>query len=120
MLAISIERTQREPPLEQPADPVWVNESNILHSKGYQALRRWFLGLSPGGQLRANTWMRTQLKGVAKMKAITELEGGEFSYADLKMDLRVPGERALPPLPDEGSPSDSAAAEDKQAQEQEP
>ena len=66
-----------------PADGVIVDSELVTKSKGFRALRAWFVGLSPGGKDRAIRWMTTHLDGVAKLEAKLKAEGSDLDYADL-------------------------------------
>ena len=127
MLQISIEQTARLKisPADAPPDRLLerVDESNILQSRGYRAMRRWFESLSPGAKQRARTWMRNQLLGVDKLKREVEAQGDTFSYADLDMDIRAANTGELISggyFPQDDSTEPTSGDGEKQPEEEQP
>lgn len=89
-LLIAIARTRRDGhKLEHNVGRVeHVDDENMTRSNGYRALRKWFHGLSGLAQSNAIRWMRSQLEGVAKLKARVEAQGDTFDYGELEMMFR--------------------------------
>lgn len=80
-----------------PAAVIVVSPGALFRTPGYQALRTWFLSLSPGARERTRRWLRSETKGVRQIIAAAVARGERPSMADI--EIRILDEDNKPVAP---------------------